>query len=67
MHFVAPQHDVLFADLTVEEHLILFASFKGMPRNQIPHAVDEMIKEVGLTEKRKVRNCLSLSHPRNMT
>ena len=49
-----PQHDVLFADLTVEEHLILFASFKGMPRNQIPHAVDEMIAEVGLVEKRKV-------------
>ena len=51
---VCPQHDVLFADLTVEEHLTLFASFKGMPRAQIPAAVETMIAEVGLTEKRKV-------------
>jgi ATP-binding cassette subfamily A (ABC1) protein 3 len=26
---VCPQHDVLFADLTVQEHLELFAAFKG--------------------------------------
>ena len=51
---VCPQHDVLFADLTVEEHLTLFASFKGVPKAQIPAAVEEMIKEVGLTEKRTV-------------
>jgi ABC-type multidrug transport system ATPase subunit len=29
---VCPQHDILFPMLTVEEHLILFASFKGTPR-----------------------------------
>jgi hypothetical protein len=46
---------VLFADLTVEEHLVLFASFKGVPSKEIPAQVEEMIKEVGLTEKRKVR------------
>lgn len=27
---VCPQHDILFDDLTVKEHLELFASFKGM-------------------------------------
>jgi ATP-binding cassette subfamily A (ABC1) protein 3 len=26
---VCPQHDVLFAELTVKEHLELFAAFKG--------------------------------------
>jgi len=41
-------------DLTVEEHLILFASFKGVPNNRLKAMVDEMIKEVGLTEKKKV-------------
>lgn len=51
---VCPQHDVLFADLTVEEHLSLFAAFKGVPATQIPGAVDEMVREVGLTEKRRV-------------
>ena len=27
---VCPQFDILFDDLTVEEHLTLFATFKGM-------------------------------------
>lgn len=27
---VCPQHDTLFEDLTVEEHLSLFGSFKGL-------------------------------------
>jgi len=27
---VCPQHDILFDDLTVREHLELFAVFKGM-------------------------------------
>ena len=26
---VCPQHDILYPNLTVEEHLQLFASFKG--------------------------------------
>ncbi|EWM26310.1 atp-binding cassette superfamily [Nannochloropsis gaditana] len=51
---VCPQHDVLFADLTVEEHLTLFANFKGMQRSEVQAAVTSMIAEVGLTEKRKV-------------
>jgi len=51
---VCPQHDILFADLTVKEHLTLFATFKGMPRAQISAAVETMIAEVGLTEKRNV-------------
>jgi len=50
---VCPQHDVLFADLSVEEHLTLFAAFKGVPAREIPAAVESMIREVGLTEKRK--------------
>ena len=27
---VCPQHDILFGDLTVREHLELFATFKGI-------------------------------------
>jgi hypothetical protein len=27
---VCPQHNVLYPNLTVEEHLLLFASFKGL-------------------------------------
>jgi ABC-type multidrug transport system ATPase subunit len=32
---VCPQHDVLFENLTVEEHLILFANFKNTPSDKI--------------------------------
>lgn len=27
---VCPQHDTLYEDLTVEEHLMLFSAFKGL-------------------------------------
>lgn len=37
---VCPQHDILFADMSVKEHLELFASFKGMKAEDIPSAVE---------------------------
>eukprot|EP01041_Mallomonas_annulata_P008266 gene8266-17008_t len=51
---VCPQHDILFPEMTVEEHLIMFATFKGCPANTIKAEVEKMIQSVGLTEKRKV-------------
>ncbi len=51
---VCPQHDVLFPDLTVEEHLRLFAGLKGVPPSEVAAAVRESIATVGLTEKAKV-------------
>lgn len=51
---VCPQHDILFPQLTVEEHLMMFSAFKGTPRSQQKHEVERMIQAVGLTEKRKV-------------
>ncbi len=49
---VCPQHDILYPDLTVQEHLIMFASFKGLTGNKIKDEVEKMIQSVGLTEKR---------------
>lgn len=51
---VCPQHDVLFPELTVSEHLTMFASFKGVPRGEIRDEVNRMIESVGLTEKKNV-------------
>jgi len=51
---VCPQHDVLFADLTVAQHLRMFATFKGVPSREIEDAVQTTIAEVGLTEKANV-------------
>jgi len=51
---VCPQHDILFPYLTVQEHLSMFAAFKGCPSNRIKEEVEKMIQSVGLTEKRNV-------------
>lgn len=74
---VCPQHDILFGDLTVKEHLDLFAAFKGIHKikiyyskaiflilyicftsfkgknlKDIPQAVDKMISDLDLIDKR---------------
>jgi len=52
----------------VEEHLIMFASFKGMKSSDIPAEVEKMIKSVGLTEKRKAySNSLSGGQKRKLS
>jgi len=45
---VCPQHNILFEYLTVREHLELYATFKGVPLNQIKKRVDTMIFELEL-------------------
>ncbi|KAG7397743.1 hypothetical protein PHYBOEH_000282 [Phytophthora boehmeriae] len=49
---ICPQHDVLFQDLTVEEHLLLFGTMKHVPHDKLKSSVDKMIDDVGLTEIR---------------
>jgi len=51
-----PQHDVLFDDLTVREHLEFYAGLKGYDKQKVKEAADEKIREVGLTEKEHVRS-----------
>ncbi|KAH7491511.1 hypothetical protein KRP22_003026 [Phytophthora ramorum] len=53
---ICPQHDVLFQDLTVEEHMLLFGTMKQVPRHKLQSSVDKMIEDVGLTE---IRNALA--------
>lgn len=48
---VCPQHDILFPELTVLQHLQMFAVFKGVPGNEVDLAAEKMIAEVGLKEK----------------
>ena len=49
---ICPQHDVLFDNLTVKEHLELFAVFKGMNKKEVPQEVDKIIYDIGLSDKR---------------
>lgn len=45
---VCPQHDVLWEDLSCEEHLKLFAGFKGVPAAEVLDEVASMLERVGL-------------------
>eukprot|EP00002_Diphylleia_rotans_P011892 TRINITY_DN2339_c0_g1_i1.p1 TRINITY_DN2339_c0_g1~~TRINITY_DN2339_c0_g1_i1.p1 ORF type:complete len:1630 (+),score=380.69 TRINITY_DN2339_c0_g1_i1:63-4952(+) len=46
-----PQYNVLWDDLTVEEHIRLFAALKGVPKSEVEKHVRDRIHEVGLDEK----------------
>lgn len=45
---VCPQHDILFPDMSVKEHLELFAVFKGMVSKDVAAAVERAITDVDL-------------------
>ncbi|CAM9002500.1 unnamed protein product [Rhodiola kirilowii] len=48
---VCPQHDILFPELTVREHLELFGILKGVEEDILPNTVSQMVDEVGLADK----------------
>uniref|UniRef100_A0A669F0M1 ABC transporter domain-containing protein n=1 Tax=Oreochromis niloticus TaxID=8128 RepID=A0A669F0M1_ORENI len=50
---MCPQHNVLFNELTVEEHIYFYARLKGRSRQEVKTEMDQMIKDVGLPNKRK--------------
>ena len=45
------QHDVLYPDLTVEQHIHMYARLKGIPEDQVSDKLNEVVAAVGLTEK----------------
>ncbi|KAJ9184819.1 hypothetical protein P3X46_004507 [Hevea brasiliensis] len=48
---VCPQHDILFPELTVREHLEMFATLKGVKEEILETSVTDMVDEVGLADK----------------
>lgn len=53
---LCPQHDVLFDDMTVEEHLYFFCKLKGYPHSDVQDEIDRYITSVGLEDKRFVKS-----------
>uniref|UniRef100_A0AAA9RZ86 ABC transporter domain-containing protein n=1 Tax=Bos taurus TaxID=9913 RepID=A0AAA9RZ86_BOVIN len=51
-----PQHDILYDNLTVAEHLYFYAQLKGLPRQKCPEEVKRMLHVLGLEEKRDSRS-----------
>ena len=54
---ICPQHDVLFNDLTVEEHLEMFCVFKSVPKEKISKEIDKIITDFDLKNKSKTKAC----------
>ncbi|XP_042053846.1 ABC transporter A family member 1-like isoform X2 [Salvia splendens] len=48
---VCPQYDILFPELTVKEHLEIFANIKGVNEDCLENVAIEMAEEVGLADK----------------
>ncbi|KAA0056173.1 ABC transporter A family member 1 isoform X7 [Cucumis melo var. makuwa] len=48
---VCPQNDILFPELTVREHLEIFATLKGVKEDFLERTVVDMVNEVGLADK----------------
>ena len=42
---ICPQHDVLFDDLTIREHLSMFCYFKGVPSEKIEDEINKTLKD----------------------
>ncbi|KAM3864274.1 phospholipid-transporting ATPase ABCA3 [Diretmus argenteus] len=53
---LCPQHDVLFDNLTVREHLLFYTQLKGYPRDKIPDEVDRIIRILNLEDKRQAHS-----------
>jgi ATP-binding cassette subfamily A (ABC1) protein 3 len=53
---LCPQHDVLYDELTCEEHLKLFGVVKGCPKNRIESDVTQILDQLGLSFKRRVQS-----------
>ncbi len=49
---ICPQHDTLYEELTVEEHLELFATFRDLEGEELEAEVNKLIVDVNLHEKR---------------
>uniref|UniRef100_A0A671T843 ABC transporter domain-containing protein n=1 Tax=Sinocyclocheilus anshuiensis TaxID=1608454 RepID=A0A671T843_9TELE len=53
---LCPQHDVLFDNLNVREHLLFYTQLKGYPRKKIPDEVDRILRILNLEDKRHARS-----------
>jgi len=58
---VCPQHDILWEDLSVEAHLKLFATLKGVPPEQLQRLCYAAAEEVSLAGRGWITKAKSLS------
>ena len=47
---ICPQHDILFNNLNVKEHLEMFSIFKGVDSEQIKMEINKILKDFKLED-----------------
>ncbi|XP_055596640.1 phospholipid-transporting ATPase ABCA1-like [Uranotaenia lowii] len=50
-----PQHNILFDELTVQEHLYFYGRLKGLSANQIEYEIEKYIRALELEDKTNVQ------------
>lgn len=65
---LCPQNDILFESLTVEEHLRIFGTFKGLSGNKMQEQINTLLHQLMLTDKRNaLAYTLSEGHRRKLS
>ncbi|CAM9405596.1 unnamed protein product, partial [Scytosiphon promiscuus] len=65
---VCPQHDILYPNLTVREHLRMYAVLKAVPGKELQDTIRATLNDVGLTEKEnELTNRLSGGQKRKLS
>ncbi|XP_039258738.2 phospholipid-transporting ATPase ABCA3-like isoform X1 [Styela clava] len=54
---LCPQHDILFDELTVDEHIYFFSMIKGLSSEEAKKECDKMAEVLELMDKREARSC----------
>ncbi|XP_009076194.1 PREDICTED: retinal-specific ATP-binding cassette transporter, partial [Acanthisitta chloris] len=49
---MCPQHNILFNQLTVAEHILFYSQLKGRTRDEAEQELETMLEDMGLTHKR---------------
>ncbi|KAK7506756.1 hypothetical protein BaRGS_00002231 [Batillaria attramentaria] len=53
---ICPQHNILYDELTAEEHLQIFAGIKGVPTDKMASEVSQSLKDVDMSDQAAVRS-----------
>jgi ATP-binding cassette subfamily A (ABC1) protein 3 len=51
-----PQHDLLFEELTVREHLEFYGNLRGIEENKLREDIDVLLRTIGLEQKGDARS-----------
>ncbi|KAK5642705.1 hypothetical protein RI129_008872 [Pyrocoelia pectoralis] len=53
---ICPQHNILFDELTVEEHLYFYSKLKGVQRDEVSKEIEKYLCLLELTQKAKTQS-----------